>query len=708
MPSEDLALEVLRTIPGYERLFRAAFPEDADPVTFDNAVLAIGAFERRLATPSRFDDFLGGDTKALGVEELHGLSVFIDAGCPTCHAGPAMGSGMFQKLGLVHPYETEDLGRHAVTKQAADRFVFKVPSLRNVAETGPYCHDGSIQSLGEAVHLMAWHQVGRELSSEQIQAIVTFLGSLTGRIDQEYIARPALLESGPDTPPPDPSSALEGPRRFADPMPRAEGGGPVSEREAAALIDQRCRSCHRFEGKPESKFRIAAPDLMWGGQKYQHEWLVGWLQGREPSMYPRAYRWDQPGQRPSHPAVVAEEAEAIADYFEKRFRDPRVAEGAYDPSTLTEQESRMGAELFRQYSCIGCHQIPVDGRPEGGPVSTTFFDAGRRYDPDWVWAFNLDPPSFIPHSGEYVANLSEHKVRWLTGYLMTLGVDDFVFAKPWQAEPFANADSERGAQVYREYCAQCHGVSGEGDGPAASGPKPAVHARMAIDQLPDDYLYNVIFYGGKTVGKSALMPDWGLTLTAQQIADVISYMKATFQAAGAEPAAAGGACPQPRATPKAPPSCWLWRTPWSRRRRTSRREDACTTKVRLRWPASSVTAPRETDSDRWPEASRLLRETSRARRPCARLPTGSSSGSCATVRRGPGCWPTQGSATTRSGSSCSTSGALRSEAGVGGWRPRNPQQTRWARSARCGRHRAEPRRESDRNRKKEEHPCAIR
>ncbi len=76
---------------------------------------------------------------------------------------------------------------------------------------------------------------------------------------------------------------------------------------------------------------------------------------------------------------------------------------------------------------------------------------------------------------------------------------------------------------------------------------------MAIDQLPDDYLYNVIFYGGKTVGKSALMPDWGLTLTAQQIADVIGYMKATFQAAGAEPAAAGGACPQPRATPQAPP-----------------------------------------------------------------------------------------------------------------------------------------------------------
>jgi mono/diheme cytochrome c family protein len=401
--------------------------------------------------------------------------------------------------------------------------------------------------------------VGRKVGITK-DAIVQNVASYVGEPVPVTAAAPAapqagepLAEGGAPTPAPDPGGALAPPPRFAPPIPRAEGRGPVSEQEAAALVDQRCRSCHRFEGEPESKFRIAAPDLMWGGQKYRREWLVGWLQGQEPSMYPGAYRWDLGDEPPLHPTLVPEEAEAVADYFERHLRDPRVREGAFDPSTLTELEARIGADLYREYSCIGCHQVLEKGEAVGGPISTTFFDAGHRYDPDWVWSFNLDPPSFTPHSGEYVADLSERKVRWLTGYLMTLGVEDFAYARPWETAPFRDADAERGAEVYRAYCAQCHGLSGEGDGPGAAGlePKPAAHARMAIHQLPDDYLYNVVFYGGKQMGKSAQMPDWGLTLSTQQIADVIAYMRASFRAE--EAAAAGGVCPQPRATPQAPP-----------------------------------------------------------------------------------------------------------------------------------------------------------
>lgn len=196
---------VLRSIPGYETPFAAAFPADADPITFDNVALAIGAFERTLMTPSRFDAYVEGDSSALSADELAGLETFVGAGCTTCHAGPAFGGQVFQKLGLIHPYETADTGRHAHTGNEADRFFFKVPSLRNIAQTGPYLHDGSLTELPEVVRLMAWHQLGKELTEEDQATIVTFLGSLTGKIDLAAVAAPALPESGPATPGPDPS-----------------------------------------------------------------------------------------------------------------------------------------------------------------------------------------------------------------------------------------------------------------------------------------------------------------------------------------------------------------------------------------------------------------------------------------------------------------------------------------------------------------------
>ncbi len=192
MPDADYVVRVLKQIDGYEPLFRAAFPDDEDPITYDNVAKAIGAFERKLMTPSRFDDFLGGQLGALTDAEVAGLEKFLDTGCTTCHMGAPVGGLMYQKLGLVHPYETEDLGRYEVTQNETDKYVFKVPSLRNIEKTGPYYHDGSIATLSEAVDRMAWHQLGRKLSDEDVQSIVTFLGSLTGRIDEAFVAKPTL------------------------------------------------------------------------------------------------------------------------------------------------------------------------------------------------------------------------------------------------------------------------------------------------------------------------------------------------------------------------------------------------------------------------------------------------------------------------------------------------------------------------------------
>ena len=205
MPSEDAVIAVLKSIPGCAPLFAAAFPNEADPITVDNMARAIGAFERRLITPGRFDAFLAGDDAALSAAEQRGLKAFLDTGCTTCHFGATLGGQTYQKLGLIEAYPTADVGRAKVTGSEADNFFFKVPSLRNVAETGPYFHDGSVASLDQAVTIMAKHQLGRVLADADKADLIAFLAALTGTVDAAYVAVPALPESGPSTPAADPS-----------------------------------------------------------------------------------------------------------------------------------------------------------------------------------------------------------------------------------------------------------------------------------------------------------------------------------------------------------------------------------------------------------------------------------------------------------------------------------------------------------------------
>ena len=204
MPDQKRVLAVLNSMPEYVEAFKKAFPGEKDPVTYGNLAKAIGAFERKLVTVSRWDKYLGGDQAALSEEEKAGLKKFLDVGCQSCHNGAYLGGSMFQKLGLAKPWDNaKDPGRFAVTKEEADRMVFKVPTLRNIEKTAPYYHDGSIATLEEAVRLMADHQLGQALRKDEVDSIVTFLRALTGELPTEYIKEPRLPKSTDKTPKPD-------------------------------------------------------------------------------------------------------------------------------------------------------------------------------------------------------------------------------------------------------------------------------------------------------------------------------------------------------------------------------------------------------------------------------------------------------------------------------------------------------------------------
>ena len=205
MPDEASVLKVINSIPEYVELFKEAFP-DSETVTYDNFGNAIGAFERKLVTPGKFDNFAKGDMSVLNDEEKKGFVKFMEVGCYSCHNGPALGGNMYMKLGLLKSWPAlKDNGRYDITKNPAEKHSFKVPSLRNIAETGPYLHDGSVNDLNTMVDMMAEYQLGKKLSREDIDSIVTFLKALTGKPDKNYIAEPKLPASTATTPMPNPN-----------------------------------------------------------------------------------------------------------------------------------------------------------------------------------------------------------------------------------------------------------------------------------------------------------------------------------------------------------------------------------------------------------------------------------------------------------------------------------------------------------------------
>ena len=326
------------------------------------------------------------------------------------------------------------------------------------------------------------------------------------------------------------------------------------------LIQNTCAGCHRLEGKPDSRFNLKAPDLIWAGSKYQRSWLLRYLTGKEAPLYPKGYRWDVSEGPMRHPVISEEEAQGIAEYFEQHNMDPRVKVGAFDASKVSKFDATFGGLAYKAHACLGCHLVEENGKLIGGPQSASLAAAGQRYNPDWLFRFGQNPQDFTVHNGEFLADATEPQLRAVIGYLVVQGVKDFKYFEPWTTPEFGMASVDRGKVIYKEYCAQCHGFTGKGDGPGASGlePKPAIHANIPFEKMPTDYLYNVINHGGAAMGKSPSMPYWGLTIGQQGVADVMAYVKAAFKggAVVAQAAISGegpsGVCPQPRKTAKAP------------------------------------------------------------------------------------------------------------------------------------------------------------
>jgi cytochrome c peroxidase len=199
MSELEEAMDRVRDIPGYKPYFEKAFGTD-NPMTVENVAKAVAAYERTLITPnSPYDRYVKGDKQALSAQQVRGMNSFASVGCVSCHSGAAFngptlapGSGFFMKFPtyMDHDYVKqykfdEDTGRFTVTSKDADKYMWKVPTLRNIAITAPYFHSGSVGTLDEAVRVMAQVQLNQELSDEQAADIVAFLSALTGEFPEQ-------------------------------------------------------------------------------------------------------------------------------------------------------------------------------------------------------------------------------------------------------------------------------------------------------------------------------------------------------------------------------------------------------------------------------------------------------------------------------------------------------------------------------------------
>lgn len=198
-------IATLKSMPQYVEWFNAAFPGEADPVTFDNFAKALEAFEATLVTPAPFDAFLNGDDAAMTSRQKQGLALFMEKGCSSCHAGVNVGGEGYYPFGFVEKPSADvlpenDKGRFAVTNRAEDSYVFRVAPLRNVALTAPYFHSGKIWDLKQAVAIMGTTQLGEELKEEEVDLLVAFLNSLTGKMPE--VAYPILPAETATTPRP--------------------------------------------------------------------------------------------------------------------------------------------------------------------------------------------------------------------------------------------------------------------------------------------------------------------------------------------------------------------------------------------------------------------------------------------------------------------------------------------------------------------------
>ncbi|TXE79606.1 cytochrome-c peroxidase [Campylobacter peloridis] len=179
LSSENEVIEIVKSNPYYKKEFEKLYGK----VSFDNIADSLAEFQKTLLTPnSPFDRYLKGDKSAISEQAKRGYEAFVSNGCIACHQGQNIGGNMYQKMGVFVPYDngTNWQGRFEITKDPNDKFVVKVPSLRNIAKTAPYFHDGSMPTLDACVQFMAYYQLGKFLEQDVVDDIVAFLNSLTG------------------------------------------------------------------------------------------------------------------------------------------------------------------------------------------------------------------------------------------------------------------------------------------------------------------------------------------------------------------------------------------------------------------------------------------------------------------------------------------------------------------------------------------------
>ncbi|MCB2187638.1 MAG: c-type cytochrome [Deltaproteobacteria bacterium] len=234
MPTLDILLQRIKAKNSYRIAFAQIFAGQINPITKANLAHVVAAYERTLITHSRFDEFLAGKADALTPREKQGLTLFLDQGCVRCHNSPVLGGQLYQKIGLFHPYaDKKDLGRYEVTKNPADKYVFKVPILTNITLTPPYFHDGKVETLAEAVELMAWLQLDQKWGRDEILPMLEFLNSLADRGRTTALA-------------PTPGNA---PASWNPPQPQDIPEGNQAARRGWKLI----RDTHALLGRPAHK-----------------------------------------------------------------------------------------------------------------------------------------------------------------------------------------------------------------------------------------------------------------------------------------------------------------------------------------------------------------------------------------------------------------------------------------------------------------------
>ncbi len=376
MPDAASVEQRLKETGDYPTLFKAVFPESEEAITFDNFARAVAAFERTLISRARIDRFIAGERDALSAQEREGMRTFMEVGCIQCHNGPTLGGMTFQKIGIFHEYaNTKDLGRYEVTKNEADKYVYKVPMLRNVTLTGPYYHDGEVANLGDAIDQMGYLQLDRELSDAQIRSLLRFLHALA----DEKLTTPADA-----TQPGDVDGAWQ-PPVLAD-VPQNEEGdlirfghalltgtysqlGPGAREEAMRFSGNglTCTNCHQDEGTK----RFGLP---WMGvsQAYPQ------YRGREDEEQGLEKRINGCFERSLNGRMLAEdskEMKAMIAYMDWLSKDMGKDTKGLGTPPFTPPERRANVEhgeRLYQRLCLSCH-----GADGNGYQSVS---AGRRGD----------------------------------------------------------------------------------------------------------------------------------------------------------------------------------------------------------------------------------------------------------------------------------------------------------------------------------------